>query len=307
MDLEVFSLRLRVEVAPIVPKARRLSRKEGSGTHAASADAAKPATISMDWLGERLANGIVGPINNGGDLVPSVIMSLNIEPVSALDNIVDARPVCVGGEEPITEREYRKVGVKLTVISASSIDVFSIENIDDNDTVAVDVPEGGAEAIAVTDAPKSKVIALLGEMVAVNVSGVVGPAPEVALKVYEGDRPVTVSVRDPEAKPDVTMEYVACFLALTVTELVEDVLVNVIRAFAVLVALAVTDADFTCRGFIIQSPMVNATVKLITRVWERLVPLLDVEEPARVKGSRVLRILLVMCSPFSKGVNEGVL
>jgi hypothetical protein len=66
----------------------------------------KPATISTDWPGERLANIIVVPTNTGGDLLPEVIMSLNIDPVVGLDNVVDAKPVNDGGEEPTTERVY---------------------------------------------------------------------------------------------------------------------------------------------------------------------------------------------------------
>jgi hypothetical protein len=195
----------------------------------------------VDWPGERVANSIVDPTKTGGDLLPEAIMSVNIEPVVGLDNVVEARPVSSGGDEPLTERVYWKLGVKLTIIFASaSVDELVIENTDDKDTVAVDISKGVvAESMDARTALKLIVIASFGEIVVVNTPGMVGPAPEVAVKVYGVEKPVTVSVNDPEAEPDVSMEYSALFEAPAFAAFVGDVLVKVICPSAVLIALAV--------------------------------------------------------------------
>src|SRR5205823_3486873 len=90
---------------------------------------------------------------------------------------VAASPVNVGGEEPMTERLYWKLGTKLTEIVAS-VDEFVIENTEDKDTSAVEVSTGVAEAMEAREAFKLMVSESLGEMSKVNIPGVVGPAPD---------------------------------------------------------------------------------------------------------------------------------
>jgi hypothetical protein len=150
------------------------------------------------------------------------------------------------------------------------------------------------------DALKSIFRESLGEIAKLNNPGVVGPDPEVALKVYGVEKPATDSVKEPAADPEVPIENLALFLLLPFAVFVEDVFVSVIWACAVLVAVEVMNPPLTTWQSISQSPTVNDTIKLLTPAPKKFVLLFPMQEPPRAKASGVLRNRLVMASPSSE-------